>query len=99
MMIFTQLTEGGDPVDTRHGEDGYRIKIVQRATSGIKAAVGRRVELVLDSDQVVELAKGMLSKLPAHSLGKGQAKELLQIVRALTIQRRSATYLPPPVLA
>jgi hypothetical protein len=48
------------------------------------AAVRKRVELVLDAAQVVELATKMLGKLPAHSLGKGEAKELLAFMKALT---------------
>ncbi len=83
MAIYTRLVEG-EPVDTRRGEEGYQIKVAQKALGGIKAAVGRRVELVLDPSQVLELAKEMLGKLPARSVGKRQANELLAVVKAIT---------------
>jgi hypothetical protein len=82
-IIYTTLVEG-ESVDTRVGPDGRKIKVAQTARGGIKAVVGRRVELVLDPDQVVDLAMKMLGKLAPGSLHRDRANTLLQIVKALT---------------
>ena len=82
-IIYTSLVEG-ESVDVPRDVDGQKIKVAQKVHAGIKAVIGRRVELVLPPDQVVDLATKMLGKLAPGSLDKDRAKTLLQVVKALS---------------
>ena len=84
--IYTSRTVA--PLSVNGSGDSYRMSVPQKIHSGPAAAADRKVCLVLDKEEALQLAIDLLKKLPVMQLQAmpEQIGELRKIVRMLDVK-------------